>query len=144
MATKFSSAEFQMVLESFDYIRNHPDMTTEGLPDIWVKFWSIPDFFNGMGGRTDNVQLLVFMFILRMNHYPEDKLDDFVKSFHFNWLFCCFQIILATINYCRDNHIPISPFPLFDLQKYSWADLQEGERLLMYYDILTKHSTNEH
>lgn len=140
MATKFTASEFQMVLESFDYIRDHLEITTDRLPDVLVKFWMIPDFFKNFEYQTEGVQLLVFMFVLRMNNYPEDKLDEVIKTFYFNWLFCSFQIILATINYCRNNRIPVSPFPLFDLQQYSLPDLEDGKQLLKFYNILTKQT----
>lgn len=44
MAINFTSSEYKLILWSFDYIRDNFDITTDQLPDILVKFWTVPDF----------------------------------------------------------------------------------------------------
>lgn len=77
-----------------------------------------------------------------MNKWPEQKLEDFITTFHFNRLFYSFQLILATIDYCRENNIAIPSFPLFDLQQYSLPEIQRGEDLLKQYEIITGEKRN--
>ena len=137
MTMEFTSSEYKMILWSFDYIQAHLDITTDQLPELLVKFWRIPDFFTSLEYKTDCVQVFIFMYVLRMNKWPEQKLEDFITTFHFNRLFYSFQLILATIDYCRENNIAIPSFPLFDLQQYSLPEIQRGEDLLKQYEIIT-------
>lgn len=137
MAENLTSSEYKLVLWSFDYIRNNLDITADRLPDILVKFWTVPDFLNSMSSARKSVQIFVFIYIVRMNKWPEEEMEEFIRSFHFGQLFYCFQIILAAISYCRKNNIPVAPFPVFDLEKYSLPTLCEGEQLLQYYGLVT-------
>lgn len=137
MAVNFTSSEYKLILWSFDYIRDNLDITTDQLPDILVKFWTVPDFLTHLQCETRGVQVFVFMYIVRMNKWPEEEMEEFIKSFHFSQLFYCFQVILAAISHCRENNIPIAPFPIFDLEKYSLPAMCEEEQLLEYYEMIT-------
>lgn len=137
MAISFTSSEYKLILWSFDYIRAHQDITTDQLPDIFVKFWTVPDFLTHLQSEIRGVQVFIFMYIVRMNKCSEEEMEEFIKSFHFSQLFYCFQIILATISYCRNHNLPIIPFPLFDLEKYSLPALCKEEQLLEYYEMIT-------
>ncbi|MDE6451956.1 MAG: hypothetical protein K2L23_06675 [Odoribacter sp.] len=137
MPKNLTSSEYKLVLWSFDYIRHNLEVTTDRLPDVLVKFWTIPDFLTHLQYENKGVQMIVFMYIVRMNKWPEEKMEEFIKSFYFGQLFYCFQVILATISYCRQNHIPIVPFPIFDLEKYSLPALCKEGELLKYYGLIT-------
>lgn len=137
MAATFSPSEFKMLLESFDYIKNNQEITTDQLPEVWVKFWSVPDFIFKPCYQPGSVQVLVFMFILRLHQEFKEEEEDVLNSFYFNRLFYDFQIILATIDYCRNYHLPIPAFPLFDVRKYSVPHLEDGEQLLRQYEWIT-------
>lgn len=137
MSTKFTPSEFKMLLWSFDYIRNNQEVTTNELPEVLVKFWSVPDFVSNPHYKAGSVQVLVFMFILRLHEEFEEEEDEILNSFYFNQLFYDFQIILATIDYCRNHHISIPPFPVFDVQKYSIPHLEDEEQLLKQYELIT-------
>lgn len=136
MAENLTSSEYKLVLWSFDYIRNNLDITADRLPDILVKFWTVPDFLTHLSSEMKSVQIFVFIYIVRMNKWPEEEMEEFIRSFHFGQLFYCFQVILAAISYCRRNNIPVAPFPVFDLEKYSLPTLYEEEELLRYYGLV--------
>lgn len=138
MAENLTSSEYKLVLWSFDYIRNNLDVTADRLPDILVKFWTVPDFLTHLSCEMKSVQIFVFIYIVRMNKWPEEKMEEFIRSFHFGQLFYCFQVILAAISYCRKNNIPVAPFPVFDLEKYLLPTLCEEEELLRYYGLVVE------
>ncbi len=139
MAINFTSSEYKLILWSFDYIRDNFDITTDQLPDILVKFWTVPDFLTRLQCGNRGVQIFIFMFIVRMNRWPEEEMEEFIKSFQFSQLFYCFQVILAAISYSREKNIPIPPFPIFDLEKYSLPGLCEEGQLLEYYELITRN-----
>lgn len=133
MYTKFTPSEINMLSWSFDYIREHPGTTTDRLPDIWVKFWSVPDFINNVRYEADCEQVLVFMFILRLcEKFDVDK-EDMLNSFYFNRLFYDFQILLIAVDYCRNHHIEVPAFPIFDIRKYAVPHLEDSNQLMKQY-----------
>lgn len=133
MYTKFTPSEINMLLWSFDYIRDHPRMTTDRLPDILVKFWSIPDFIDNVRYKVGCIQVLAFMYILRMHEKFEEDDEEILNSFYFNQLFYDFQILLATIDYCRNHRIDVPSFPIFDIRKYGIPHLEDSDRLMKQY-----------
>lgn len=143
METKFTTSEYKMILWSFDYIRSNLDITTDQLPGVLVKFWSIPDFVSRLQYESGCAQVIIFMFILRMNGWPEEKPEDFFHTFRFNQLFYSFQVILATIDHCRNNHIDVPSFPIFDIHKYSLPRVDDVRQLLRQYEKITYSLRNE-
>ena len=79
MAINFTSSEYKLILWSFDYIRDNFDITTDQLPDILVKFWTVPDFLTRLQCENRGVQIFIFMFIVRMNRWPEEEMEEFIK-----------------------------------------------------------------
>lgn len=137
MTATFNSSEYKMIMYSFDYIRHNQHITTDQLPNVLIKFWSIPDFVTHPHYKTGSVQLIVFMFILKLHQYTEVEADDFLTSFRFNQLFYNFQVILATVDYCRNYKIKLPPFPIFDIEKYAIPDIKDGKELLRQYKLIT-------
>lgn len=138
MTTKFNSTEYKMIMWSFDFIKHHLNDTTEQLPNELIRFWSIPNFTTDSNYDANNMQLMVFMYILRLHKYSKRKADSFMNTFRFKQLFYNFQVILATTAYCRKAKIEVEPFPIFNIEAYKLPDLANKEELLKMYESITK------
>lgn len=138
MATEINPEEFDMVMMSFDFIRYNPDITNERLPDILLKFWSIPDFGIESTYKSTDSQALVFMFILRFYFDSSEEVEKALDSFQFSQLFYRFQVILATTAYSRKYHIPIKPFKIFDVKEYILPHLKKPGQLMREYERIIK------
>lgn len=62
MAINFTSSEYKLILWSFDYIRDNFDITTDQLPDILVKFWTVPDFLTRLQCETGGANFYFYVY----------------------------------------------------------------------------------
>lgn len=141
--TNVSPEEFDMVLMSFDFIRYNRNMTNDRLPDLFIKFWSIPDFSIDTTYKSNDSQVLVFMFILDLNFNSHQETEQILNSFQFSLLFYRFQVILATTAYSRANQIPLQPFKIFDVAGYTLPQLDNPGYLLSEYERIIKPVTGK-
>lgn len=137
MEKKLPPTEYQMLITSMDYITNHPHATTEAVPSNLLKFWSVPHFIDKPKYEDGSVQVMVFMFILRLYHWDNEQISAFLNTVRFNQLFFSFQIIIAATLHCRDAKLRAEPFPIFHLYEYKQPDLQDTEALLNSYEAIT-------
>lgn len=138
MKRNLTPTEYQMLITSMDYIKNHPHITTETVPSNLLKFWSIPHFTDKPKYEDCSVQVMVFMFILRCHHWEKEQISAFLNTVRFNQLFFSFQIIVATTLHCRNAKLKAEPFPIFHLHEYKTPDLQDSEILLDSYEAITE------
>lgn len=141
--TEISPEEYDMVMMSFDYIRYNRNITNERLPDLLLKFWSIPDFGVKSTYTTTDSQVLIFMFILKFYFGSSEEIEKALNTFQFSQLFYRFQVILATTAYSRKYHIPIRPFKLFDVKAYILPQLEKPSQLIKEYKRITKPHIKE-
>ena len=137
MEKKLTSIEYKMLMMSMEYITNHPHVTTEAVPSNLLKFWSVPHFIDNPQYENGSVQMIVFMFILRLYHWDKEQISAFLNTVRFNRLFFSFQIIIAATLHCRDAKLKAEPFPIFHLDEYKLSDLQDSEVLLNSYEAIT-------
>lgn len=133
MKKSINSSDYKMLMWSFDFIQHHPDITTDQLPDELIRFWTVPDFTTNPHWKPGNAQLLVFMYILRLQECEQTEAELMMNSCRFNRLFFNFQVILAATACCRKNKIQQPPFTIFDIDRYSLPDLTDEEQLLREY-----------
>lgn len=126
-----------MILWSFDFIKHHQNDTTELIPDELIKFWSIPDFATKSNYNADHVQLMIFMYILRLHRCTKEEAGDVLNTFRFKQLFYNYQVILATTAHCREANIKIEPFQIFNINRYTLPDLSNRNELLKMYESVT-------
>ena len=138
MERNLTSAEYQMLITSMEYIKNNPHTTTESVPSNLLKFWSVPHFTDNPKYEDGSVQVLVFMFILKLYYWEGEPISAFLNTIRFNQLFFSFQIVIATTLYCRDSRLKAEPFPIFHLHEYKILDLQDPEILLNSYEAITE------
>lgn len=132
MTQKIKLSDYKMLRWSMDFIQQNPDLTTDRLPDELIKFWTIQDFTTNPQSLPQDLQLLIFMYILRLVGYDTEEAGLILNSYRFNRLFYGFQVTA----YCRENDIEITPFPIFQIDKYSIPDLRDGEELMRQYEIV--------
>lgn len=137
MERNLSPTEYQMLMTSMDYITNHPHATTEAVPSNLLKFWSVPHFIDCPKFEDGSVQMMVFMFILRLYHRDNEQISTFLNTVRFNQLFFSFQIIIAATLHCKDAKLKAEPFPILHLYEYKLSDLQDSEVLLNSYEVIT-------
>lgn len=133
-----SPEEFDMIMMSYDFIRYNRDITNERLPDLLLKFWSIPDFSIETTYKITDSQVLVFMFILNLHFDSLEEIEQLLNSFQFSLLFYRFQIVLAATAYSRKCHIPIQPFKIFDVEEYILPQLEKSGQLMREYERIVK------
>lgn len=121
-----------------DYITNHPHATTEAVPSNLLKFWSVPHFSVEPKYEDESVQVMVFMFILKLYYGDKEQIGTFLNTVRFNQLFFSFEIIIAATLHCRDVKLKAEPFPIFHLYEYKLPDLQDTEVLLKNYEAITE------
>lgn len=138
MAKNLTPTEYQMLMTSMDYITSHPHATTEAVPSNLLKFWSVPHFIDKPKYEDGSVQVVVFMFILRLYYWDKEQINAFLNTVRFSQLFFSFQIIIAAILHCRNAKLRVEPFPIFHLYEYRLPDLQDSEKLLNIYKIITE------
>lgn len=137
MERNLTSTEYKMLIISMDYITNHPHVTTEAIPSNLLKFWSVTHFTDNPRYEDDSVQVMVFMFILRLYHWENEQISAFLNTVRFNQLFFSFQIIIVATLHCRNAKLKTEPFPIFHLHEYKTPDLQDSEVLLNCYETIT-------
>lgn len=137
--SQVSPEEFDMIMMSFDYIRYNQDITNEQLPDLLLKFWSIPEFRVKTTYKSTDPQVLVFMFILKLYFASSEEIEKVLNTFEFSQLFYRFQVILAATAYSRKYHIPIKPFKIFDIEKYILPRLEKSGQLMKEYERITDY-----
>lgn len=137
MERNLPPTEYKMLMTSMDYITNHPHATTEAVPSNLFKFWSVPHFTDNPKYEDGSVQVMVFMFILRLYHWDKEQISAFLNTVRFNQLFFSFQIIIAATLHCRDAKLKAEPFPVYHLYEYKLSDLQDSEVLLNSYEAIT-------
>lgn len=127
-----------MISFSFDYIRHNPDMTNERLPDLLLQFWQVPDFSVFMENRRVRPQYFIMLFIINSEFNSFEKTEQVFQSLQFHLLFYRFQVILAATAWCRKHQLPIKPFPIFDISKYSMPDLNDPDLLMKEYNRIVE------
>ena len=136
--TEVNPEEFDMIMMSFDFIRYNRDITNDCLPDILLKFWSVPDFTINSLYKPQDPQALVFMFVLKLYFDSPKEMEKMLNSFGFSVLFYNFQVVLAATAYSRKSHIPIRPFQIFNVDHYILPALQRPGVLIREYNRITK------
>lgn len=134
---KVNPQEYDMLMQSFNFIHSNQDLTNNHIPDDLLDFWLIKDFTTNPDYRATEAQLLVFMYILRIHFRSVKKIETILFKPYFYQLFHYFQVILASTAYSRKYNIPISPFPIFNIAKYKLPDFTKGQELLKYFRIIT-------
>lgn len=139
MKTNISSEEYDMVMMSFDFIKNHRDITNDCVPDILLDFWLIPDFNVNARYDLDDARILVFMYILRLYVEKTEIVEKCLSTFSFAILFYHFQVILAATAYSRKTHIPIRPVKIFCINEYLLPNLRKPGQLLREYERIARN-----
>ncbi|WP_298615227.1 hypothetical protein [uncultured Odoribacter sp.] len=137
MEKKLKEGDYKMLMVSMDYIYNNPNILTSDIPNHLLKFWSIPDFTENPKYETNSVQVLIFLYIIRLYGHDNAPLDSILNTIRFSQLFYSFQLILATTLYCRNARLKAEPFPIFHLHEYRLPDLNDSEEMIKIYEIIT-------
>lgn len=139
---KLSSSEYKMLLESIDFIRQNQNISNKDIPDSFIQAWSVKDLYNPQC-KANEVQILLFMYILKLHFQSTEKLEEILNSYHFYQLFYDFQLILAATSYCRLTKTPLNPFPIFDISQYKSPNLKNTEELLEQFQNITRMSIKQ-
>ena len=97
--SKVNSQEYNMLMQSFNFIYSNQDLTNNYIPEDLLDFWLIKDFTTNPNYRATEAQLLVFMYILKIHFQSVEKIETI--SFK---LFLPVQLIAVST---------IFPYPLF-------------------------------
>lgn len=138
MEKKLKEGDYKMLMVSMEFIYNNPNITTAQIPNHLLRFWAIPDFTEKPKYEMNSVQVMVFLYILRLYKFDDKQLDEYLSTIRFHQLFYSFQIIIATILYSREAKLKAEPFPIFHLDEYKLPDLRDSEEMIRIYETITK------
>lgn len=129
--------EYNMLMESFDYIRNHDEMTNLDIPDHFLRFWAIPNFGINPHYQVHDAQMLVFMYILKLYYHSPEQIEKLLSSYLFTHLYYTFQLILTATLHARFQNLSIRSFPILNLEAYPISMLNEHNELFRQFERIT-------
>lgn len=138
MEKRMSESDYRMLMGSMEFIYHNQNIANTQVPNHLLKFWAIPNFTENPRYEMNSVQVMVFLYILRLYKFDEKQLDEFLNTVRFSQLFFSFQIIIATTLYCREAKLKAEPFPIFHLDEYKLPDLQDTEEMIRIYETITE------
>lgn len=137
MEKRMSENDYQMLIMSMDFIYHNQNIANIHVPNHLLRFWAIPNFTEKPKYEMNSVQVMVFLYILRLYKFDENQVDEFLNTVRFSQLFFSFQIIIATTLYCREAKLKAEPFPIFHLDEYKLPDLKDTEEMIRIYEVIT-------
>ena len=134
--TKIDPEKYKMIMESFDFICQNININNPDIPEKLLKFWSVKSFASY--SRLDDSQTLVFLYILKTHLKSSEKVEKIMYTPYYYQLFYYFQTVIAATLYCRQHNLPITPFPLLNMNAYPLTNAINSQLLLQQYLFITK------
>lgn len=138
--TEVTPSEYNMVMKSFDFIRLHRKISNLEVPEKFLEFWLVSDFTTNPDFHPRDAQVLVFMYIIKLHHLTDSKVESILKTYRFNQLFYHFQVILAATLYARHHNIALEPFSIFNADEYFISNYKNAAELLEDYKKITRRT----
>lgn len=137
MEKRMSEGDYQMLMMSMDFIYHNQNIPNTQIPNHLLRFWAIPNFTEKPKYEMKSVQIMVFLYILRLYKFDDKQLDEYLNTIQFSQLFFSFQIVIAATLYCREAKLKAEPFPIFHLHEYKLPDLKDTEEMIRIYEVIT-------
>ena len=130
----------ELLTLSYDFITLNKEYTNNDIPQFLLKFWSIPNYFENENNTANEIALLIFQHILKLDSNVQEGLGKRTTfgAYRFTQLFHVFQVILATTIYSREYHLPIEAFQIFKIEKYNIPQIEVTKQLLNEYLTIFK------
>lgn len=105
--------------ESFDFIRQNLNVTTDQIPDHLLQYWISPDIEKQtFGNNKDYAQLGVFMIGFSANELRKGNIAYQVDEETIHNIFMRYQYILNVEDLRRKINIGFDPIRVFDFDNY--------------------------